>query len=158
MLATMSEEDIMGNLFTCWYTLLMAHYYYFYLAMEIGSLSFFQKIKGVDTTRDYTIIVDASGSMFDDRWKAAGKVFASIYLPNYSHSLHESLICSLTRLLNILHLPRASAIQMVSLYSFFLLIIPWFLMWKQVKKWWSILMIQKINFVVQRIYTKCWTR
>ncbi len=60
--------------------------------MELGSLSFFQKIKGVDTTRDYTIIVDASGSMFDDRWKAAGKVFASIYLPNNSHRFMNRLL------------------------------------------------------------------
>ena len=51
MLASMTEEEIM--------------------AMEMGSLNFFKKVKSVDTSRDYTIIVDASGSMFPNRWEQA---------------------------------------------------------------------------------------
>jgi len=51
MIASMTEEEIM--------------------AMEMGNLNFFQKVKSVDTTRDYTIIIDASGSMFPKRWAQA---------------------------------------------------------------------------------------
>ena len=34
-------------------------------------LGFFKKLKAVDTTRDYTIIVDMSGSMTGPRWEQA---------------------------------------------------------------------------------------
>jgi hypothetical protein len=34
------------------------------MAIEMGNLSFFKKISAVDTTRDYTIIVDSSGLKF----------------------------------------------------------------------------------------------
>ncbi len=53
MIASMSEEEIM--------------------AMEMGNLNFFKKVNSVDTSRDYTIIVDASGSMFPTRWEQAKK-------------------------------------------------------------------------------------
>ena len=53
MIASMSEEEIM--------------------AMEMGNLNFFKKVNSVDTSRDYTIIVDASGSMFPSRWNQAKK-------------------------------------------------------------------------------------
>ena len=33
-------------------------------AIELGGKKFMQKLKEVDMSRDYTIIVDASGSMF----------------------------------------------------------------------------------------------
>ena len=39
-------------------------------AIELGNTSFIKKLKSVDTTRDYTIIVDASGSMMP-LWNAA---------------------------------------------------------------------------------------
>lgn len=35
------------------------------MAIELGQKTFMKKMKEVDTTRDYTIIVDASGSMFN---------------------------------------------------------------------------------------------
>lgn len=40
-------------------------------AIEMGSTAFFQAIKAVDTNRDYSIIVDASGSMIGPLWKDA---------------------------------------------------------------------------------------
>ena len=45
-------------------------------------LGFFKKLKAVDTTRDYTIIVDMSGSMTGPRWEQARDAVA--YLAPYA--------------------------------------------------------------------------
>jgi uncharacterized protein (DUF58 family) len=45
-------------------------------------LGFFKKLKAVDTTRDYTIIVDMSGSMTGARWDQARDAVA--YLAPYA--------------------------------------------------------------------------
>lgn len=42
-------------------------------AIELGNTAFMQALKHVDTTRDYSIIVDASGSMAGSLWRQAGE-------------------------------------------------------------------------------------
>lgn len=40
-----------------------------FIAVMAMELSFFQKVRAVDTSRDYTILIDKSGSMSGGRWR-----------------------------------------------------------------------------------------
>ena len=53
-------------------------------------LGFFKKLKCVDTTRDYTIIVDKSGSMYGDHWRDAKEAVAQ--LATEAVKVHAKLI------------------------------------------------------------------
>jgi hypothetical protein len=50
------------------------------MAME---LRFFKKVRAVDTTRDYTILIDKSGSMSGGRWRdvCSFLIFYDVVLP-----------------------------------------------------------------------------
>ncbi len=55
------------------------------MAME---LSFFRDVRNVDTSRDYTILVDMSGSMAGSRWKQVS------FLVRYGSDRNFSMLIS----------------------------------------------------------------